>query len=127
MKPAIKLVVADAAYSAGLVLEGYSEVRSVLAELHGIACDGSASLFLEAAASLCLRSGRSFRCSDPLLDRGASCRDIVEVEIDARLPGILFVRLHRIEADGRCVRTHTGTLGGVSAALGIVPCRTLAA
>jgi hypothetical protein len=108
MKPTIKLIVNDASYAAGLTLEGYADVASVLIELGTISCRGSASLFLEDVAAASLRSGRPFRCSNPMLESWSACTDIVEVEIDARIPCTPFVQLHRIGASGAVSRTHTG-------------------
>ncbi len=125
MKPTIKLIVNDASYAAGLTLEGYADVASVLIELGTISCRGSASLFLEDVAAASLRSGRPFRCSNPMLESWSACTDIVEVEIDARIPCTPFVQLHSIGANGAVSRTHTGTLSGVAAALGsLQPCGT---
>lgn len=120
MKSVIKLIVNDPSYAAALTLEGYADVASVLAVLRTISCRGSASLFLEDVAATSLCTGRSFRCSNPMLEGWSACTDIVEVVIDTRIPCTPFVQLHRVGANDAVSRTHTGTLNGVAAALGVL-------
>ncbi len=120
MSAPIKLVAVDSRYSAGLILAGYPDVAAVVAELRGVACRGSASLFLEDAAMACLRSGHLFDCADPMLDGLSGARDIVVVELDDHMPFIPFVQIHRIDEKGVPVRTNNGTLDGVATALGLL-------
>lgn len=117
----LKLVIHDGEHAAGLFLDGCGGVRQLLAELKAVPDRSSASLLLEELALRCLKRGWGFSPADPLVHGCAAGAPIVEIHLDARLPGTPLVSLHQPARDGSPHRWLHGTLDGVVSRLRLPP------
>ncbi|MBP2315732.1 hypothetical protein [Azospirillum soli] len=117
----LKLVIHDGEHAAGLFLNGCGGVRQLLTELKAVPETSSASLLLEELALRCLERGWRFIPADPLVHGCAAGIPIVEIHLDARLPGTPFVSLHQPGKDGSPYRWLHGTLDGLVTRLRLPP------